>query len=102
MKLKKGDKVAVIAGKAKGQEGTIARAYPREQMVLIEGVNLAKRHRRPSAQNRHGQVVEIAMPIHASNVMLLDPKTGKPTRVRISREGGSRSRVAAKSGQAIK
>lgn len=102
MKLKKGDKVVVIAGKAKGQNASIARVLPRENMVLLDGVNLVKRHRRPSAQNREGQIVSKPMPVHASNVMLADPKTGKPTRIKISRDDkGGRTRVAVKSGQEL-
>lgn len=103
MKLKKGDKVVVIAGKAKGETGTIARALPKENMVLIEGVNLVKRHRRPSMANRQGQIIDKPMPIHASNVMLVDPKSGKPTRIKIQKgKDGSRERIAVKSGQSVK
>ena len=93
----------VIAGKNRGQTATITRALPHENMVVLDGVNLVKRHRRPSAQNRKGQIVEKPMPIHASNVMLVDPKTGKPTRVKITRDAeGKRERVAVKSGQILK
>ena len=103
MKLKRGDKVIVIAGKSKGQSGAIARVLTSDNMVLLDGINLVKRHRKPTAQNRKGQIVEKPMPIHASNVMLLDPKTGKPTRIRITRgKDGARQRVAVKSGQEIK
>ncbi len=103
MKLKKGDKVVVIAGKSRGTEGVILRAMPKEDMVLIDGVNLAKRHRKPTAQNKKGQIVEIPVPLHVSNVQLLDPKGGKPTRIKIVRgKDGNRSRVAVKSGQALK
>lgn len=103
MKLKKGDKVLVIAGKSKGQSGTLVRVLPRQNMVLLDGINLVKKHRKPSAQNRKGQIVEKPMPIHASNVMLADPKTGKPTRIRITRDkDGNRGRVAIKSGQELK
>lgn len=103
MKLKKGDKVMVIAGKSKGQSGTIVRVLLRENRVVLDGLNLAKRHRRPSQHNRKGQIIERAMPIHASNVMMLDPKSGKPTRVRIVRgKDGTRERVAVKSGQTLK
>ena len=102
MKLKKGDKVIVIAGKAKGQSGAIARVMPAENMVLLDGINMMKRHRKPSARNRQGQIIERAMPIHASNVMLVDPKSGKPTRIKITRDDkGSRTRVAVKSGEEI-
>jgi large subunit ribosomal protein L24 len=102
MKLKKGDKVIVIAGKAKGESAAIVRVFPTDNMVLLDGINLVKRHRKPSAQNRTGQIIERAMPIHASNVMLVDPKSGKPTRIKISRDDkGSRTRVAVKSGETI-
>lgn len=102
MKLKKGDKVIVIAGKDRGSSGTIARAFPKENYIVIDGVNLVKKHRRASAQNRKGQIVEKPMPIHASNVMLVDPKTGKRTRIRIVRKESGRQRVAARSGEEIK
>ncbi|MBV9159149.1 MAG: 50S ribosomal protein L24 [Candidatus Kaiserbacteria bacterium] len=103
MKLKKGDNVIVIAGKAKGSKGQIVRALPDENKVVIDGVNLVKRHRKPTAQSRKGQIVDMPMPIHISNVMLADPKGGKPTRVKIVRDKeGKRSRVAVGSGQEIK
>ena len=102
MKLKKGDKVVVISGKSRGQAGTIARVLPKDDRVLISGVNMVKRHRRPSAKNRKGQIIDKPMPIHVSNVALADPKTGKPTRIRIVRKDGARQRVAARSGEAIK
>ena len=109
MKLKNGDKVVVIAGKSRGQTGTIARAMPATDMVLIDGINMVKRHRKGTSQSRAGQIIEKAMPLHVSNVMLADPKGGKPTRVRIERlpagqagKDGGRSRVASKSGQGIK
>ncbi|MEK7133618.1 MAG: 50S ribosomal protein L24 [Patescibacteria group bacterium] len=103
MKLKKGDKVIVVAGKSKGQSGSIVRVLPRENMVLLDGVNQVKKHRRPSAQNRKGQIVDKSMPLHASNVMLIDPKSGKPTRIRLTRDAqGKRGRVAVKSGQELK
>ncbi len=103
MKLKKGDKVLVIAGKSKGQSGAIVRVLTSANMVLLDGINVVKRHRKPSAQNRKGQIVDKSMPIHASNVMLMDPKTGKPTRIKITRsKDGARERVAVKSGETVK
>lgn len=101
MKLKKGDKVLVIAGKNRGDTGTISRVLPREDKVIIDGINIAKRHRKPTSQARSGQIVDKAMPIHVSNVQLVDPKTGKGTRVRIDKKDGNRSRVAVKSGSKI-
>ena len=103
MKLKKGDKVIVIAGKARGETGTISRAIPKENRVLIEGINLVKRHRKPSMTNRTGQIVDKPMTMHASNVMIVDAKTGKGSRIKITRDSdGKRSRVAVKSGETIK
>jgi len=103
MKLKKGDKVIVIAGKHKGETSTIVRAFPRENKVILEGLNLAKKHRRRTSAGAKGQIVEKPMPLHASNVMLADPKTGKQTRIKITRsKDGARERVAIKSGQQVK
>lgn len=103
MKLKKGDKVVVIAGKSKGQEAAIVRVLLKKNSVVLDGVNKAKRHQRPTARNRKGQIIDKPMPIHISNVMLVDPKSGKPTRVRITRdEDGARGRVAVKSGEQLK
>jgi large subunit ribosomal protein L24 len=103
MKLKKGDKVIVIAGKSKGETGTISRVIPSENKVLIDGVNIVKRHRRSTRQAGKGQIVDKPMPIHASNVMLADPKSNKPTRIKITRgKEGERQRVAVKSGIEIK
>lgn len=103
MKLKKGDKVMVVAGKNRGESGTIARIITKKNMVLIEGINVAKRHRRATQQSRKGQIVEKAMPIHASNVMIVDPGTGKPSRIKIARgKNGARERVAVKSGKNLK
>ena len=102
MKLKKGDKVLVIAGKNRGETGTIARVLPKEDRVLLDGINVVKRHRRATRQGGKGQIVEKPMPLHASNVMLVDPKSGKRTRIHITRdEKGNRVRVATKSGQTI-
>lgn len=93
----------MITGKERGKSGTIVRVLPRENLVILEGMNLVKRHRRPGARNRKGQIVERAMPVHASNVQVLDPKSGKPTRIKIVRgKDGARERVAVRSGQALK
>jgi len=97
MKIKKGDKVVVIAGKDAGKTGTVSTAFPKTNQVLIEGINLRKKHEKPRG-NRKGQIVERAMPFHVSNVMIADPKGGKATRVGIIRKDGKRVRVAKKSG----
>lgn len=98
MKIKKGDKVVVRAGKDRGKTGTVIRAFPREGKVIVEGLNMAKRHQRASRENSKGQIVEREMPLQVSNVMIADPKTGKPTRVRIDRSNGKYTRIAQKSG----
>jgi large subunit ribosomal protein L24 len=93
----------VIAGKAKGSTGTISQVFTKADKVLIDGVNMGKRHRRPTQQARRGQIIDKPMPIHVSNVMIVDSKTGKPSRISIKRdEKGVRSRIAVKSGQTIK
>jgi len=93
----------VTTGKDRGKSATIVRVLPKENLVVLDGLNLSKRHRKPNAQNRKGQIIDRAMPIHASNVMIVDPKTGKPTRIRITRgKDGARERMAVKSGQTIK
>ena len=81
MELKKGDKVVVISGKDKGKNGVIQKVDPRSNRVVVEGVNLRKKNKKPTQNNPEGSVVEIYAPIDASNVMLVDPKTKKPTRV---------------------
>jgi len=97
MKIKKGDSVIVTAGKNKGKTGVIARAFPLLGKVLIDGVNVVKRHQKARRGGAKGQVIEKAMPINVSNVMIVDPKSGKPTRVTILREEGKRVRVGTKS-----
>ena len=98
MKIKKGDNVIVIAGKEKGKKGTVLKSLPSRSMVLIEGLNMRKRHKRGARANQKGQILDIAHPIHVSNVMIVDPKTDKPTRVGYKVEGGKKVRVAKKSG----
>ena len=103
MKLKKGDKVIVIAGKSRGETSTIVRAFPKKNLVLLDGVNKVKRHQRPSANNRKGQIIDKPMPMHVSNVMLIDPKGGKQTRIKFVRtKEGARQRFAVKSGEQLK
>ena len=102
MRIRKGDRVKVISGNDKGSEGTVLRVEPEKNRVVVQGVNVRKRHRKPSAAAPEGGIVEFEAPIHASNVMLLDPKTGEPTRVRSGvGTDGRRERVSARSGQVI-
>ena len=98
MKIKKGDNVIVIAGKEKGKRGAILKSLPARHMVLIEGLNMRKRHKRGARANQKGQILDIAHPIHVSNVMVIDPKSDKGTRVGYKMEGEKKVRVARKSG----
>jgi large subunit ribosomal protein L24 len=103
LKIRRDDEVVVISGKDRGKTGKVLRVDPANQRVYVEGLNLVKRHQKPTPQrpNAEAGVIEREGPIHISNVMLLDPKTNKPTRVGITREGGVRRRVAKRSGQQI-
>jgi large subunit ribosomal protein L24 len=101
MKLKKGDTVQVITGKDKGKKGTILATFREEGRVLVENVNIAKRHEKQTNKGQTGGVVEVARPIHASNVMLIDPKAKKPTRVGYKEVDGKKVRIAKKSGQTL-
>lgn len=98
MKIKKGDNVKVIAGKDKGKTGKVIRAFPRADKIIMEGVNVQKRHRRPTQANQHGQIVDKTLPIHVSNVMVIDPKTSKPTRIGSKVVDGKKVRIARGSG----
>ncbi len=107
LKIRKEDMVKVISGKDRGKTGRVLRVEPERQRVYVEGMNIRKRHIRPRTlrdtqrQQEIGGVVESEGPIHLSNVMLIDPKTGEPTRVGIKREGRRRVRIAKKSGAEI-
>jgi large subunit ribosomal protein L24 len=101
MKIKKGDNIKVIAGKDKGKTGTVKEAFPKKDMVLVEGVNVLTKHEKARRRGSKGQVVQKAFPIHVSNVMIVDPKTGKPSRVGKKKVGEKMTRVAKKSGQSL-
>lgn len=97
MRFKTGDKVIVITGKDKGKEGTITKTLRAENKVVVEGVNIAKKHIKPNGQTA-GSIVEVEMPIHASNVMIIDPKTKKGTRIGHNTDkNGKKIRVSKKS-----
>lgn len=100
--VKKGDKVKVIAGKDKGKEGEILKAFPAESRVIVKGVNIIKKHVRPSQDNPQGGIIEKEAPIHSSNVMIVCKKTGKPSRIgkRIL-DNGKKVRYCKKSGEII-
>jgi large subunit ribosomal protein L24 len=107
LKIRKDDIVKIMSGKSKGRTGRVLRVDPKNNRVYVEGANMVKRHQRPRTVRdtqrgaEVGGVIEKEGPIHISNVMLLDPKSGDPTRVRIERKEGRRTRVAARSGEAI-
>jgi len=101
MHVKTGDKVKVLSGKDKGKEGVILAVYPKKDRVLVEGVNMVKRHQKPSQDNPQGGILDQEATIHASNVMPIDPKTGEPTRVGYEERDGKKVRIAKKSGEAL-
>ncbi|EKN65156.1 LSU ribosomal protein L24P [Schinkia azotoformans MEV2011] len=101
MHVKKGDKVQVISGKDKGKQGVILEAYPKKDRVLVEGVNVIKKHSKPSQMNPQGGIMSQEAPIHVSNVMPIDPKTGNPTRVGYKVVDGKKVRIAKKSGEVL-
>jgi large subunit ribosomal protein L24 len=101
MKLKKGDNVIVIAGRDNGKKGTIAKVLPEVNKVVIEGINLVKKHQKPRKSGEKGSIITLSMPINVSNVMALDPKGGKRTRVGYKTVGDKKVRIARKSGQEI-
>ncbi|WP_026105224.1 50S ribosomal protein L24 [Halalkalibacterium ligniniphilum] len=101
MHVKKGDTVKVISGKDKGKQGVVLEAYPKKNRVLVEGVNIVKKHAKPSQDNPQGGILNQEAAIHASNVMPIDPKSGEPTRVGYKVENGKKVRIAKKSGEAL-
>jgi large subunit ribosomal protein L24 len=102
MPVTKGDTVRVMRGDDVGKEGKIIRVFPKTGRVTIEGINIVKRHRKARRAEEQSQIMEMPAPVHHSNVMLLDPKEGKPTRVRRRiDDDGTKERIAVKSGDAI-
>lgn len=102
MHVRRGDRVVVTRGDDAGKEGTVLRVLPKENRVVVSGVNIAKRHQRPTQENQEGGIISFEAPIHASNVMLIDPKTGEPTRFRTRvAADGTKERIAVKSGNPI-
>ena len=100
-KIKKGDSVVVLSGKDKGKTGTVAKVLPKDGKVVVEGVNMIARHRKPSQQNPQGGIDRYEAPMHIAKVAVADPKDGAPTRVRIEERDGKKVRVAVKSGETI-
>jgi large subunit ribosomal protein L24 len=101
MSVKRDDRVKVIAGKDKGKEGKVLRVYPETQRVVVERVNMVKKHQRPTNKRPQGGILEIEAPIHVSNLMLVCPACSQPTRVSRTREDGTRIRSCKKCGNRI-
>ncbi len=100
MKLKTGDKVVVVSGSNKGREGKITKIL--DNKIIVEGVNIVKKHLKPKNNNGTGEIIEMEAPIHVSNVMLIDPKTKKPTKVKIEKDSkGKKIRISKKSNEKI-
>lgn len=102
MKIKKNDKVKIIAGKDKGKTGKVMQVFPKENKVVVEGLNVHYKHVRPRRQGEKGQRIEYSAPLNASNMMLIDSKTGKQTRVGYKiLENKEKIRISKKSGESI-
>ena len=100
-KIKKGDRVVVLAGKDKGRQGQVLRVAPKEGRLVVSGINMIKRHTRPSQGDPQGGIKNREAPMHVSNVAIVDPKTGEPTRVGFRMEGDKKVRFAKKSGEVL-
>src|SRR4029453_17526453 len=107
LRIRRDDTVRIIAGKDRGRTGRGLRVAPKHQRVYVEGVNIVKRHVKPRTlrdtqrAQELGGIAQLEAPVHVSNVMVVDPDSGEPTRVQVTREGGRRMRVAKKSGKEI-
>ncbi|MCB9202096.1 MAG: 50S ribosomal protein L24 [Flavobacteriales bacterium] len=101
VKIRKGDQVQVIAGSAKGSKGEITQVIKEKNRAVVGGVNMIKKHVKPNAQNPQGGIVEVEAPIHISNLAIVDPKSGKPTRVGYKFDGDKKIRIAKDSGESI-
>ena len=99
MKIKKGDRVVVLSGKDRGKEGVVMRAIPKDDKVIVEGVNVAKKHQRPTRMTMQGGIIDKDMPLHVSNVAIISPGDGKPTRVAYRfDEDGQKIRICRRTG----
>lgn len=101
LKIKTGDLVKVIAGNSKGQEGKVQKVYIDKNKVVVEGVNMISKHQKPSAASPQGGIIKKEAPIHVSNLMLVDPKSGETTRVGYRNEDGTKVRFSKKSNEVI-
>lgn len=102
VKVIKGDKVLVIAGKDRGKTGVVERVFPNSEKVVVGGANILKKHLKKSPKNPQGGIIDITAPIHISNVMLLDPSSNKPTRIGYMVKGKEKMRLSRLSGEAIR
>lgn len=100
-KIKKGDNVVILAGKDKGKTGEVTQVMPKESKVIVSGMNISVRHRKPTQANPQGGLERSETPLHISNVAIADPKDGSPTRVRFEEKDGKMTRIAVKSGETI-
>jgi len=100
-KIKKGDNVVVLSGKDKGRTGTVSQVLPKDGKVVVDGINVMARHRKPSQTNPQGGIDRVPAPMAISKVAVADPKDGRPTRVRFEERDGKKVRVAVKSGETI-
>jgi len=99
MKIRKGDRVVVLAGKDRGVEGVVSRALPEANKVIVEGVNMARKHQKPTRMDSQGGIIDFDMPIDASNVAVINPKDGKPTRVGYRFDNdGTKFRISRRTG----
>ena len=101
LKIKKGDRVVILSGKDKGKHGEVTKSLPKDGKVIVSGVNIITRHRKPSQTNPQGGLEKAEAPMHVSKVAIEDPKTGKPTRVRFEERDGKKVRIAVRSGELI-
>ena len=101
MKIKKGDTVKIISGKDNGKEGKVLQVFPKKSLVLVEGVNIAKKHQKPQGQTMQGGVIDKSMPIHISNVAFLVPKNSKPTRLKYEINKKEKIRLTVSSGSKV-
>ncbi|MDD4819693.1 MAG: 50S ribosomal protein L24 [Flavobacteriales bacterium] len=101
LKIKKGDKVVVISGGSKGKEGEVLSVFPEKNKAIVEGVNVVSKHKKPNAKNPQGGIVKEEAPVHISNLSLIDPKSGKATRVGYKMDGDKKVRVSKKSGEVL-
>jgi large subunit ribosomal protein L24 len=100
-KIKKGDRVVILSGKDKGKQGEVTKSMPKDGKVIVSGVNIITRHKKPTQTDPQGGLERTEAPMHVSKVALQDPKSGKPTRVRFEVRDGNKVRVAARSGETI-